>query len=51
MKTEIKGSTLSEGIYRLSVVKDGVSGSALNRYGFIEKIKAAGIDRQVSLKV
>ncbi len=51
MKIEIKSDVLSEGICRLSVVKNGMSGSALNRYGFIEKIMSSGKDRRVGLNV
>lgn len=47
----IKGDVLSEGIYRLSVVKNGISGSALNRYRFIEKIKSPRRNRQDRLKI
>jgi len=47
----IKSTVLSEGICRLSVVRDGVTGSALDRYGFIQKIKTSGKNRQVGISM
>jgi alpha-glucosidase len=49
MQIKIKNDMVAEGIYRISVVKDGVTGSALNRYGFIQKIRSAGKDRKARL--
>ncbi len=35
---EIKTTSPAQGIHRISVLKNGVTGSALNRYGFIQEL-------------